>query len=85
MTHYIVAMTHRKRNGDQQAACGEYVRQVEHSPEPSCEACRRYVQSIASDDVEALFGTPDPALQEKAPPDVDVVGEYHRQMRRFER
>lgn len=82
-THYLPAFV-AVDGRHQIAACGAAILAAEHSPEPTCQACRDYLQAdVAPASVEALFGTFDPSQVVAPPPDRDVVGEYLREMRRF--
>lgn len=58
-SHYIVAFT--ERNGRmQRAACGAWVRQDEHSAEPTCLDCQDFLVRDATLDaeMEALADAP---------------------------
>ena len=87
MSHYLPAFV--RVNGTlQQAACGELIAARDHANEPTCQACRDYLALCAVTEggktVEELFGEPDPSQIVAPPPDQDVVGDYHRAMRRFQ-
>lgn len=47
-THYVPAFTVRGHDGTEQAACGQFVYPAEHSPEPTCENCLRWIDALAS-------------------------------------
>ena len=82
-THYLPAFV-AVHGRFQQAACGAYIRESEHSNEPTCAGCRDYLAECARP-VEDLFGEPDPSQIVAPPPDRDVVGDYNARMRRIER
>lgn len=69
LTHWLPPFTYRDRWNQQQAACGEYVPAKEHSAEPTCAECAKYLsQDRALDDaLEATFADApsDPALEVK--------------------
>ena len=68
-THYIPAFT--ERNGrDEKTACGRWIRAMEHTNEPTCPACKAYVEDIGRDvSAEEMFGTDktDPLMQPVKP------------------
>jgi hypothetical protein len=70
-THYIPALT--ERNGrDQLAACNRWVRSTEHSDEPTCPTCLKYVlddsRELSADDI---FGALDRSTLVPVRPDFD--------------
>lgn len=82
MTHYLPAFV--AANGRlQQAACGEWIRREEHTADPSCPGCRRFLDEDVRT-VEELFGTPEPSQLVPVRPDPDPVGEWTAYMRRIE-
>lgn len=64
-THYIPFFT-RSDGRVQRAACGQMVHAVDHTAEPTCAECKRWLEADAAeaaqfetveDQVEALFGS----------------------------
>lgn len=48
MTHYIKAFTVIGADGTEQATCGKFVYPAEHSPEPECTGCQRWIDALAA-------------------------------------
>ncbi len=52
-THYITYFTDRRRDGRQLSACSAWVTILDYSTEPTCPACKAWLDADA-DDLEAL-------------------------------
>lgn len=48
-THYVPPFTRRRPDGTQEAFCGAYVTEAEHSPEPDCQICIALICQDADD------------------------------------
>jgi hypothetical protein len=79
-THYILPLT--ERNGRfQLSACNIWVREDEHSTEPTCATCAKYlIEDSRELSVEDVFGTFDPSTVVKHKP-FDPCSDYAERRR----
>lgn len=56
-SHYLPYFTDRRRDGTQLAACQSWVTMADHSTEPTCPACRAWLEEDASN-LQTLLDTP---------------------------